>query len=85
MLAMGFPRVKKFRWAQIDRIVFDKEEVLLFELWNGAYERLPKVGDGDKIVDSSNGSRSAVAGRSHVSTAEGTRSLKASHPRYLVA
>ena len=49
-LAMGFPRVKKFRWAQIDRVVLDKEDVL-FELWNGTYERLPKVRDGAKMVD----------------------------------
>jgi hypothetical protein len=49
-LAMGFPRVKKFRWAQIDRVVLDKEDVL-FELWNGTYERLPRVRDGEKMVD----------------------------------
>jgi hypothetical protein len=49
-LAMGFPRVKKLRWAQIDRVVLDKEDVL-FELWNGTYERLPKVRDGEKLVD----------------------------------
>jgi len=49
-LSMGFPRVKKYRWAQIDRVVLDKEEVL-FELWNGTYERLPKVREGEKMVD----------------------------------
>ncbi|MBX3209863.1 MAG: hypothetical protein KF764_32835 [Labilithrix sp.] len=49
-LSMGFPRVRKFRWAQIDRVVLDKDEVL-FELWNGTYERLPKVSDGEKMVD----------------------------------
>jgi hypothetical protein len=49
-LAMGFPRVKKFRWAQIDRVVLDKEDVL-FELWNGSFERLPKVREGAKMVD----------------------------------
>lgn len=49
-LAMGFPRVKKYRWAQIDRVVLDKEDVL-FELWNGSYERLPKVRDGAKMAD----------------------------------
>lgn len=49
-LSMGFPRVKKFRWAQIDRVVLDKEHVL-FELWNGTYERLPRVRDGEKLVD----------------------------------
>lgn len=49
-LAMGFPRVRKFRWAQIDRVILDKDAVL-FELWNGTYERLPKVRDGEKLVD----------------------------------
>jgi hypothetical protein len=49
-LAMGFPRVKKFRWAQIDRVVLDKQDVL-FELWNGTYERLPRVREGEKMVD----------------------------------
>jgi hypothetical protein len=49
-LSMGFPRVKKYRWAQIDRVVLDKEDVL-FELWDGTYERLPTVRDGEKLVD----------------------------------
>lgn len=48
-LAMGFPRVRKFRWAQIDRVVLDEKDVL-FELWNGSYERLPKVHDGKGLV-----------------------------------
>jgi len=49
-LSMGFPRVRKYRWPQIDRIVLDKEDVL-FELWNGTYERLPKVRHGQKMTD----------------------------------
>ncbi len=49
-ISMGFPRVKRFRWAQIDRVVLDKEDVL-FELWNGTYERLPKVSDGEKMCE----------------------------------
>lgn len=49
-LSLGIPRVKKYRWAQIDRVVLDDESVL-FELWNGSYERLPKVSDGKKLVD----------------------------------
>lgn len=49
-LSMGFPRVRKYRWAQIDRVVLDKDAVL-FELWNGTYERLPRVRDGEKLVD----------------------------------
>jgi len=49
-LSMGVPRVKKYGWAQIDRVVLDKEDVL-FELWNGTYERLPKVREAAKLVD----------------------------------
>lgn len=49
-LSLGFPRVKKHRWAQIDRVILDGESVL-FELWNGTYERLPKVHEGAKLVD----------------------------------
>jgi hypothetical protein len=49
-LSLGFPRVRRYRWAQIDRVVLDEEEVL-FELWNGSYERLPKVREGTKMVD----------------------------------
>lgn len=49
-ISLGFPRVRRFRWAQIDRIVLDRNDVL-FELWNGSYERLPKVREGEKLVD----------------------------------
>ena len=49
-VSMGFPRVKKYRWAQIDRIVLDEKSVL-FELWNGTYERLPRVHDGRKLAE----------------------------------
>lgn len=49
-LSMGFPRVKRYRWAQIDRVVLDKEDVL-FELWNGEYERLPKVNKAEEMVN----------------------------------
>jgi hypothetical protein len=49
-LSMGFPRVRRYRWAQIDRVVLDKEDVL-FELWNGQYERLPKVHKAAELVD----------------------------------
>ena len=49
-LSMGFPRVRRFRWAQIDRVVLDKTDVL-FELWNGEYERLPKVHKAEELVD----------------------------------
>lgn len=49
-LVAGFPRVRKYRWAQIDRLVIDEEDVLL-ELWDGTYERLPKVRKGAELCD----------------------------------
>lgn len=50
MLVAGFPRVRRWTWAQIDRVVVDEQDVLL-ELWDGTYERLPKVRDGQKLAD----------------------------------
>jgi hypothetical protein len=49
-LIAGFPRVRKFRWTQIDRLVIDEESVLL-ELWDGTFERLPKVRRGEELAD----------------------------------
>jgi hypothetical protein len=49
-LIAGFPKVKRWTWAQIDRVVVDDEDVML-ELWDGSYERLPKVRDAKKLAD----------------------------------
>lgn len=49
-LVAGFPKVKRWTWAQIDRLVVDEGDVML-ELWDGTYERLPKVRDGKKLAD----------------------------------
>jgi hypothetical protein len=48
--ATGFPSVKRWTWAQIDRVVLDDGDVML-ELWNGTYERLPRVREGKKLAD----------------------------------
>jgi hypothetical protein len=44
------PRVRKWAWSQIDRLIVDDEDVML-ELWNGTYERLPKVREGKALAD----------------------------------
>ena len=49
-LIAGFPRVRKYRWTQIDRLVIDEESVLL-ELWDGTFDRLPKVRRGEELAD----------------------------------
>lgn len=48
LLPMGVPRIRKWSWAQIDRLIVDEDDVML-ELWNGAYEKLPRVRDGEKL------------------------------------
>ncbi len=49
-LVAGFPKVKRWTWAQIDRLVVDQGDVML-ELWDGTYERLPKVRDAERLAD----------------------------------
>jgi len=46
----GVPSVKRWSWAQIDRVVLDDEAVML-ELWNGTYERLPRVHKGRELAE----------------------------------
>lgn len=49
LLALGVPRVRKWTWVQIDRFIFDGEEVML-ELWDGTYERLPRVRESERLT-----------------------------------
>jgi hypothetical protein len=44
LLPMGVPRVKRWAWAQVERIVLDDEGAML-ELWDSTYERLPEVAE----------------------------------------
>ena len=42
LLPLGVPRVKRWAWAQVERVVLDDEGAML-ELWDSTYERLPDV------------------------------------------
>lgn len=44
-----WPKVKKFRWAQIDRIAFLPSGSVSVDLWDGRQEFLPKVADGPAL------------------------------------
>lgn len=46
----GVPSVKRWSWAQIDRVVVDDDQVML-ELWNGTYDRLPRVHKAKELGD----------------------------------
>ena len=50
VLALGMPRIKKWAWPQIHRMVVDDTQVML-ELWDGRYERLPQVAEPKKLGD----------------------------------
>ncbi len=40
-----WPRVKRYRWAQIDCINLEASGSVGLELWDGSYQFLPRVGD----------------------------------------
>ncbi len=40
-----WPKVKKYRWAQIDRISFEPSGAISVDLWDGTREFLPEVSD----------------------------------------
>jgi hypothetical protein len=42
LLPMGVPRIRRWVWSQVERIVMDDESAML-ELWDATYERLPDV------------------------------------------
>ncbi len=50
VLLFGVPRLKRWAWPQIDRLVLDDHGVML-ELWDGQYERLPDVADPKALAD----------------------------------
>jgi hypothetical protein len=50
LLALGIPRVRRWAWAQVHRMLVDDTQVML-ELWDGTYERLPEVQNTHKLVE----------------------------------
>ncbi|MFO0675157.1 MAG: hypothetical protein U0169_01385 [Polyangiaceae bacterium] len=49
LLPLGIPRVRKWAWAQIHRVVVAPDRVAL-ELWDGAYVKLPAVAKHDDLT-----------------------------------
>jgi hypothetical protein len=50
LLAFGLPRIQRWAWPQIDRIVADEKRIML-ELWDGTYEHLPAVAEPARLRD----------------------------------
>ena len=45
VLNFGWPRVRRYRWAQIDCIVLDQPKKIAVDLWDGSRAYLPDVSD----------------------------------------
>lgn len=50
LLAFGLPRVRRWAWPQVDRVIVDEDSSVMLELWDGRYERLPEVSDGKRLA-----------------------------------
>lgn len=50
LVALGLPRVRRWAWAQIHRVVVDESNDVMLELWDGTYERLPEVAEAQKLT-----------------------------------
>jgi hypothetical protein len=44
VISIVMPRVRRYKWAQIDRIVLDQQSIAV-DLWDGTRALLPRVGD----------------------------------------
>lgn len=45
VVLFGWPRLKRYQWAQIDRIVLDQPNHIALDLWDGTRAFLPRVRD----------------------------------------
>jgi hypothetical protein len=50
VFALGIPRLRRYKWAQIDRIVLDGPRTIAIELWDGTRADLPEVGDRVRLA-----------------------------------
>lgn len=50
VVALGVPRAKRYKWAQIDRMIFDAPSGIVLELWDGSRAYLPDVSDRDALA-----------------------------------
>jgi hypothetical protein len=50
IVSLGLPKLRRYRWAQIDRIVLDLPECIAFDVWDGTRAFLPEVADRDALA-----------------------------------
>lgn len=45
VVTLGLPKLKRYRWAQIDRVILDLPNTVALDLWDGTRAFLPRVAD----------------------------------------
>ena len=45
IVSLGIPRLRRFKWAQIDRVILDSPRSVALDLWDGTRAFLPEVSD----------------------------------------
>jgi hypothetical protein len=50
VLGVGWPRIRRYAWPQIDKIVLDDGRSIAIDLWDGRREWLPAVGRRDELA-----------------------------------
>jgi hypothetical protein len=49
VVSLGIPRLRRYKWAQIDRILLDSPSAIVIELWDGTHAYLPDVNDREQL------------------------------------
>jgi hypothetical protein len=49
LVSWALPRVRRYKWPQIDRVVLDQKDLAL-DLWDGSRAFLPPVSDRDRLA-----------------------------------
>jgi hypothetical protein len=50
VVSLGIPRLRRFKWAQIDRVILDAPRSVALDLWDGTRAFLPEVSDRSSLA-----------------------------------
>jgi hypothetical protein len=50
VVSLVWPKLRRFRWPQVDRIIFDIPGEVAVDLWDGSRAFLPKVSDREAMI-----------------------------------
>jgi len=50
IVSLGVPRLRRLKWAQIDRVILDAPRSIALDLWDGTRTFLPEVSDRTSLA-----------------------------------